>query len=359
MTNGAVSEEADNIKSYLEIQELFREKGIKISTMTITCSVGVCVDTRLYYKYSKLSKDNLVQISAMHQDEPVLRTAITRTILSEDGKLPGADPKSKAHKRPKRAFDNQVTFLMKIDKEGSNFKNAKLFNNGSVQMTGCRDIEEVKEVVTKLIRILKAGRVVNFRGEKYLVDYIRPIDPSADKLVPCQKSDQIRPIGMKLPGRKIRDRMNMHNCCVHMINSNFKVDFLIDRPELERILRTHYRYVPFVPKSKEHPYASAATTHQEHYRLNVINDPSGTHACVNIGYPYDDDNKPHIFVFYTGSINITGATALPHILEAHRFITEILHRHRNRVELPKISTARMRQAIRNVFRKAREQGIVH
>lgn len=357
MEEAPIANELSDIMSYREIQQLFKEKGISISTMTITCSIGVCVDTYLFYKYVEITSEGIVQISAMRKGEQASRAAITRTLLVDNGRLPGAKSNTKKYKRPKRAFDNQVTFLMKIDKEDSNFKNTKLFNNGSVQMTGCKDIEEVKEVVMKLITILKAGRVVQAGGDKYLVDFIRPIDPSADALVPCVIGDQIRPLGKKLPGRKIRSRMNMHNCCVHMINSNFKVDFLIDRPELEKVLRTHYRYVDFVPKSEQHPYASSETVHQDRYKLNVINDPSGTHACVNIGYPYDDNNKPHIFVFYTGSINITGATALPHILEAHRFITDVLNKHRAQVELPKIAPSRMRRAICEVLKKAAVAGM--
>lgn len=355
MDQEAIDREVDSIQTYTEIQKLFKKKGISISTMTITTSVGTCIDTRLFFKYVQLDPSAIVQITAMKEDEPALRTAITRTIFDQC-KL--TNPQKKKHKLPKRSFDNQVTLLMKIEKKDSNYKNAKLFNNGSIQMTGCRDIEEVKEVVFKLIEILKKGRERMIGSDRYLVDYIRPIDPSMDKLVIPRKSDQIRPVGEKLIGRKIRDRMAMHNCKVHMINSNFKVDFLIDRSALERVLATHYRYVLFVPRSEENPYASAATVHKDRYRLNAINDPSGTHACVNICYPYDDNNKSHIFVFYTGSINITGATAHPHILEAHRFITGILDRHRKEIELPRIPVPRLRKAVRNVLRKARELGMI-
>lgn len=356
MNRNTIDQEVDSIQTYIEIQKLFHEKKISISTMTITASVGTCIDTRLFYKYVQLCPDAIVQITAMEEDEPVLRTAITRSIIHKC--TPDPECKKKNRKMPKRAFDNQVTLLMKIAKRGSNYKNAKLFGNGSIQMTGCRDIDEVQEVVFKLIEILKKGRERSIGPDRYLVDYIRPIDPSMDKVIVPKKSDQIRPVGQKLIGRKIRNRMAMHNCKVHMINSNFKVDFLIDRSALERVLGTHYRHVPFVPRSEENPYASAATVHKDHYRLNAINDPSGTHACVNICYPYDDNNNSHIFVFYTGSINITGATAHPHILEAHRFITGVLDRHRKEIELPVITIPRLRKAVRNVLRKARTLGMI-
>lgn len=103
-----------------------------------------------------------------------------------------------------------------------------------------------------------------------------------------------------------------------MINSNFRVDYKIDRKKLDRILKKNHGHNT---KDKTIGYVKSKY------------DPTGGHSCVNIKYKYDENNTISIFVFQTGAIIITGAKNYSQIMSAYIFIDKILKRYMDEIKI--------------------------
>nr|AEX62867.1 TATA-box-binding protein-like protein [Moumouvirus Monve] len=90
-----------------------------------------------------------------------------------------------------------------------NYINIKVFKNGSLQMTGCKDMDDFYDVTMTLIKILKKGRLMkNKKGESVKIDFIE--EPK---------------------------KIGIFNIKIRMINSNFKLDYKVDREKLAKILK--------------------------------------------------------------------------------------------------------------------------
>ncbi len=106
--------------------------NVSISTMSLTCYLGTLFKMDNIYNYIILELSNIVDVKS---------TKGRRYIK-------GYTPKSK-----KSNFFNQTTITMKVD--DNKYINIKLFKNGSIQMTGCRDLRHANIAISKLIYKLK------------------------------------------------------------------------------------------------------------------------------------------------------------------------------------------------------------
>ena len=98
---------------------------------------------------------------------------------------------------------------------------------------------------------------------------------------------------------------------VDMINSNFNINYEVNRENLYNILlkkKIECRYEPSI------------------------------HACVNIKFrPSDAPKNISIFVFQSGHIIITGAKTINSIAESYKYITKLLEEHKPNIEKSKIA----------------------
>jgi TATA-box binding protein (TBP) (component of TFIID and TFIIIB) len=233
-------------------------KDLKVSTMTLTCAFNTEFNLENISKYLKLKDDGIKSVK--HGD-------IFRTIIFQKK---STRKKNKAKK--KKYFYNQAT--IEIKPENNNEINIKIFNNGSVQMTGCKNTIDVIEVLETLCRELKVVRGVMDLDNSIIVEKPFVTQPE------------------KLSIRFIKD-LN-----IRMINSNFDIGFKINRNALNDILLEEGYETTFEP--------------------NV-------HACVNVKYNYKDRKRVSVFVFASGAVIITGANSCNQIKEAYEFINKKLY----------------------------------
>jgi len=234
-------------------------KNVLISTMTITGYLGTSFNMDNIEKYMILDKEDIIAIKS----------------ANSINKLPEYTLKSKsANKNSKKNFYNQLTTIVKINEE--KYMNIKLFKNSSIQITGCKSLDDCNIGLNKIIKRLKEiysyiDEEGNFVDIKF-VENIEDIKISRMKIV--------------------------------MINSNFTINYCINREILYNILRNEH--------------------------VNCRYNPS-SHACVNIKYKSSNDHKVSIFVFQTGKIIITGAKNLLHIKEAYNYIYTFLQKNKNKI----------------------------
>ncbi|XWV26424.1 TATA-box-binding protein-like protein [Tupanvirus soda lake] len=283
------------ISSYLEAKKFLKDHNISISTITLDCKLHTLIDVDKFAKNVVLKEDEIVSVKFGNRKDP----ATNRTIVV-----------LKTKKKPSlKNFYNQVTILMKpMNNPARNYINIKVFKNGSLQMTGCKDMDDFNNVTTTLIKILKRGRdIKNKKGKTVHINFI----------------DNPKEIGI-------------YDIKIRMINSNFKLDYKVDRKKLAKLLKKNHRQGT---KDKEIGYVECKY------------EPTGGHSCVNIKYKYDDKNKPSIFVFQTGAVIITGAKNLPQIIMAYHFIHKILNRYYNEIRIIDLDQKEVQAAIARFFKK--------
>ena len=266
-----------SVQTYLEAKQFLKDRNITISTITLDCKLHTLIDVDRFAKNVILKEDGIVSVKFGNRKD----SATNRTIVI-----------LKAKKKPStKNFYNQVTILMKpTNNPNHNYINIKVFKNGSLQMTGCKDMDDFNNVTNKLIEILKRGKdITDRKGKKCHIDFI----DSPDKI-------------------------GIFDVKIRMINSNFRLDYKVDRKKLARLLKKNHR---IGTKDKEIGYVECKY------------EPTGGHSCVNIKYQYDDKSKPSIFVFQTGAVIITGAKNLHHIIMAYHFINKILDCYNNEIRI--------------------------
>ena len=289
------------ISSYLEAKQFLKNHNITISTITLDCKLHTLIDVDIFAKNVTLKEDEIVSVKFGNRKDP----ATNRTIVV-----------LKTKKKPSvKNFYNQVTILMKpMNNPERNYINIKVFKNGSLQMTGCKDMDDFNNVTTTLIKILKRGRdTKNKKGKSIHMDFI----------------DNPKEIGI-------------FDIKIRMINSNFKLDYKVDRKKLAKLLKKNHGQGS---RDKEIGYVECKY------------EPTSGHSCVNIKYRYDDKNKPSIFVFQTGAIIITGAKNLPQIIMAYHFIHKILNKYFNEIRIIDLDHKAVQAEIAKFFKNSNKNKI--
>ena len=257
-----------NYKKY-EVDNL--PVGVSISTMCCSAKLGCDVYTDNIQKYMTLNDQDVLTVKVNNDDK--------RSLL--ENKTKSKKKKTPVKKTKQQKFYNQITLVMRIyEGENKNINdekkiNLKLFKNGSIQMSGCKKIEEVNIVINKLIEKLKETKM------KITNDGVTEI-----KFIDDPK------------------KININDFKIDMINSNYRVNLQIDRSKFYNLLL----------KKK------ISASYEKCIR-----------ACVIIKYCPKEENPMEkeisIFVFQKGNIIITGAKSRKHISTAYQYLNKIILEH--------------------------------
>ena len=221
---------------YLDLVGL--PSDVTISTITLTCSFNTEFIIKNISKYLKQSS------------------------------LPEKKRRKKNQKRKK--FYNQETLIYR-SKILNNKINVKIFKNGSLQITGSRSLENFLEIMIIVCNQLKNIKII-YKDNKIVTKNFAT-DP-----------EQV-------------DIMKINNIKIQLINSNYTVNFNVDRPKLDHLLKINNYNSSFEP---------------------------WFHAAVKIKYHVGDNRKVSVFVFEKGAIIITGSNNKNDLIKAYNFINEFL-----------------------------------
>lgn len=255
--------------SNIEINNLPKE--ISISTMCSSCKLNTKLNILNIENYLQLNTNDILSIK--------INTVRMRTLL-----LINKSKQIKKNDIVRNYFYNQITVVIRIthgytDNLNDEPKiNMKLFKNGSVQMSGCKNINNINIALNKLIFRLKEIKAKLENGiiiEKLFIDNIDDID-----------------------------NLYIKDFKIDMINSNYKLNMQIDRLKLYNLLLKK--------------------------KIKSIYEPC-IRACVIIKYIPNENNiegkEISIFIFQKGNIIITGARSKQHIISSYEYINNILLNH--------------------------------
>lgn len=236
-------------------------EDIKLSTITVTCAFSTNLNILNIGKFMDLKYDGIIYVGFGDNSH-------ARSLYQETKKK----YKTKKNKR-KTNFYNQATIIISL--KNNKTCNIKLFKNGAIQMTGCKNTTQVFDALNILCQELSKTKLLLYKNKKIKIIKLadEPSEINIDKISKFE---------------------------IRMINSNFNTEFIVNRAILYKLLL------------------------KDHY--NSTFEPC-THAGVKIKYNYKNIHIVSIFVFENGPIIITGAKNKDHIMEAYKFIIKYLYDH--------------------------------
>lgn len=261
-----LGKELQKIKN--ELDEL--PSDLSISTATITCKTDIIYNVEnigLYFN---------------DFDDIIIGKKYGNRIVSDIINV--KENKTKKEEKSKKNFYNQVSLIINsaklhdakyVNESVIKTINVKLFINGSIQMTGCKQIQNVEKTLILLFNKLKSKKAILNNNKFEIKSFI-------------SDSTDIKFLDIKY----IRDFQ------IRMINTNFNIEFKIKRQQLHEILLAN--------------------------NIDSSYDPIN-HACINVKYTIPNSIKTvSMFVFESGAITIAGANNCYQVIQAYNFINKII-----------------------------------
>lgn len=259
---------------------------LRISTLVTTGHLGTTINLSTLFNQMK---DYLIHIG--YPDEGFLKMEHETRVIGYSSR----DLLTKRRVGDKTFFNQSTIVLRKLREDGGDFKevNIKLFANGGFQMTGVTNEEFSRSVIHWVI-------------EKF----------------------------NKLPQPITTVPLELKKFAVQLLNSDYKVNLLIKRAELHRLLCSKYHLSSTLETTiyqgvNTKYYYNEEAPHKDgickcHKFCNGQGDGSKIGLCKRIT----------IAIFQTGSIIITGARTQHQLDEAYSFINKIITEHSNEVTRP-------------------------
>jgi len=286
----------------LEINNL--PNGVKVATMCSSCFLGTKLNLDNIEKYLLLNENDILTVK---RNKDSIKSLIE---LKKPSKRANANLKKKENCNN---FYNSITLIVRVNEgptQNINLEpkiNIKLFKNGSLQMSGCKNIDNVNKVLVKVINRLKQvkGRLED--GEIKEITFVEELD-----------------------------KLGIYNFKIDMIYCNYRISIQIDREKLHELLKKK--------------------------KVKCIYEPC-SRACVIIKYTPDienvDNKEVSIFIFKKGNIIITGARSKGQVIESYNYINNILITHSD--EIIKKSDEEEEEIILNLYNdvlKDAERGLI-
>lgn len=252
------------------------EQG-SFSTSTMTITTNFCDEINVKMVFQRLALDeDIIYIESGKTAVRGVKKQKKSTYKKKNKKKKKSDDKRKLGKGS--PFSNQISIGFGCNECGHVHNNpicVKIFKNGKVQMTGCKNIAEVERVYTQLYTKIKNIKTeYNFNGQKIVINSVKNIKEFKDIVVKTE-----------------------------MINGTFKTNYKIDLNKLYSKLKEVYTdddiYMNHEKKSPLICYLK---------KFEVFDEKKSKNKC------------PSVFVYNSGSINII-ATDLQLLMKSYDLIS--------------------------------------
>lgn len=236
-------------------------KDLRVSTMTAISKLSVHINLENLYEHFKIN--DIIKFIEFRDKIP---KGFSKKAL-----------RKKRKKEVKKVFFNQATLHIMCDK----LVNVKIFNNGTIQMTGLKSIKQGKEVVNLYIDQLKKHNVNIYEGEISVLSFN-----------------------------------------VVLINSDFDIKYKVNRELLHRDILAKDMCSSYEPTI--YPGVNMK------YYYNSSYDSKGVCVCSKrcngkgTGNGNGKCKRITIAVFNSGKIIITGGKTMEQLTLSYRFINSIL-----------------------------------
>jgi len=212
-----------------------------------------------------------------------------------------------------RRFDNSITIKYNIknyfnNEESLNTLNIKVFKNGKIQMTGVKSEDIGKKAIDSIIGLIKEYQGKITESDKKIVDNLE-----------CLEN---------------------RDFCIHLINSDFKVNMELRRDLLANLLMEKYActcsYEPCIYPGVKIQYFMNKNNRdlplEEQGRCMCEPSCNGK----GDGFTTSSCKKITISIFQSGCILITGVTLIDHIKVGYEYISKIIKKNEEAIKRNKL-----------------------
>jgi hypothetical protein len=249
---------------------------LRISTLVTTGHLGTTINLGSLFKQIKC-----LMIPIGYPKEGILKMEHETNVIGHSAR----DLLTKRRISDKTFFNQSTIVVRKLRDEGGEFKevNVKLFANGGFQMTGVTNEEFSRDVINWMIKQFN-----------------------------------------ELPERVTELPLSLKKFAVQLLNSDYKVNALVKRSELHKILCDKYH----LSSTLETTIYQGVNT--KYYYNEVSSGKKGICHCPKFcsgqgdGTAIGSCKRITIAIFQTGSIIITGARMKDQLDEAYDFMNDVI-----------------------------------
>lgn len=299
-------DEQNNHENDENIDQEISPSPYSLSTITATGSVGCFINLKLFYDLVQVDplniepkRDGFTYVELGKKDEQTFCKGFHKKMLvNHKTKIEG------------KRFDNQASTIIRLFDDITNtykYQSLKVFFNGSIHLTGLKSLEQ--------------GHIVL----EYLVEKLKEF-----KTLDSNVTYDEETFG--------HHALKSHNFQVRLINTDFKLNYCVNRRELDKVLSNYGLFHVFeagsYPGVKISFYWNSEKTHQ-----NGICECQNQ-LCMKKGKSKKPENldvhipckKITIIVFQSGSVIITGAQELEQVDVIYTFINNIFQNERRAIQ---------------------------
>ena len=223
---------------------MFVKERVNIITITFIAYINNNIKLENIAKYIKLSEDNIISCKYKTKKTYIYRN-VNPKIITSNG-----------------SFNNQVTFVINI---GNTNINVKLFNNGKLQLTGCKNTDDCKKATNSLLQ-----EIINCSKKMNNIMFFDDIN--------TLKISDIQPC---------------------MINSKFNINLEFDRNKTVNLLR-------------------------KQQRINLVRYNPSNYPGIVVKYKTLFNSLLTFLIFQSGKIMIMSAKCENDIIEGHEYLNNLL-----------------------------------
>lgn len=260
-----------------------------VATKTLICKIGTNINIERVIENVKLEKGKIEKIKFGSKKD------VEEKKVGSDTDVTKAFRKNK---KTKKHFFNQVTLVIKPFTERANGINTKISNNGSIQMTGPKSIEEGHQTIRAMLEYLYSyDDQIFYKKIKPMTSDISSEDTAETKDTNISDDSNGEQHTVEYFTREELNEIPIISTRCELIIVSFKLPFLIHLKKFNSILIEKYNLLSIFGTSS-YPGVNTKITYDLDCKATVHTKKKKRYLC--------DCRDMSIFTFRTGKIIITG-----------------------------------------------------
>lgn len=278
------AEEAEDFTQTKLINSYPTKKDMKVATRTLICKISTNINIEKLIEKTKLEPGKIENIKYGNKKDVEEKKAV-----SEEKKTVRKNKKTKKH------FYNQVTIIIKPFPERANGINMKLSENGSIQMTGPKTIEEGHLTIQKMIEYLyNYDHQIFYKKTKMISDDQTICTSDTDDTDITQHPTQYT---IEYYTKDELKNISILSTNCELIIVSFQLPFLIHLNKFNTILKDKYELLSIFGTSS-YPGINTKITYKDDCKETEHIKKKKRYLC--------NCRDMSIFTFRTGKVIITG-----------------------------------------------------
>jgi TATA-box binding protein (TBP) (component of TFIID and TFIIIB) len=352
----------------------FKTSKYVISTITATATIGTCIHLPLLFKHI----DSYIQNEEAQEKSTDFAITYIEYGRSKNELIYKGDNKKKRKKKKyaeenvvykAKRFDNQATCT--IRGKYNNYINFKIFKNGTIQMTGLKQIDNGEYIIKEFVKVLEE---MNETIEPAIVQITTKIetetkDKDGNEINKIEEMKMEMEMEMEtktkeliIPFLENPEKLKASGFSVQLINSDFKINTKINRKILYKLLIDSYENEGYNNKCSFNADYYPGVNLKYYWNISMNNDDrNGNCVCIKnvmevnhqtgkkeevlrqtlckgkgLGLDEGDCKKITIAIFQSGSIIITGARTIVQLETCYDYIIDVIKTNLSQIHLQNI-----------------------